>query len=85
MRPQPVTIVTKEPPHYPEKEILKALEGKYKQLSGMFHNHVGESLDLRSGAANRWQEFMPACEGHTKYIRPRAATNLQGSLVITDF
>ena len=63
---------------YPEDEIMQALEGIPSYLGGMFNNHVGESLELRSGDSEGWTDSVQACGGISVYIRPRLARNNRG-------
>ena len=67
---------------YPEDEIMQAIEGIPLHLGGMFNNHVGESLELRSGDSEGWTDSVKACGGISAYIRPRLARNNRGNLCI---
>ena len=63
---------------YPEDEMMEAVEGIPSYLGGMFDNHVGEGLELRSGESEGWTDSVQACGGISVYIRPRLARNNRG-------
>ena len=68
---------------YPAEMIVRALKGKHSYLVGMFEHSLGDSLELRSGEKRGWTDSVPACGGNSGYIRPRAARNSKGRVLIS--
>ena len=71
-------IVTGHAFHYPDDEIMQALQGKETFLAGMFDNSAGDDLELRSEGGQGWTDSVSACGENTAYIRPRSARNTRG-------
>ena len=71
-------IVTGHAFHYPDDEIMQALQGKETFLAGMFDNSAGDDLELRSEGGQGWTDSVSACGENTAYIRPRSSRNTRG-------